>query len=312
MEIFEYLRTSFHVIKAFITQDKMIYLGLGVLGLFVAWTVLSLIFSHELRMVRTWNKMRKVIGNGPMTRERYFEFTAHFQKLPAAVARNWKKYERQKTGVPSDYVTQADMLDNPLSGGVHKQNRSIMKFAMWGVVVFFFVFSIASLGANETLTAKIFAESLIVPFVLFMIYRLNYYVYTSIRQYEYRLAVEDFHEFVDLLDRTIDINEIFDGAEDVLEVNSNCYDISNEPKQKEQPNRKVEPIVMKNQKPAEYQFPKNKSGKVEIRSQQDFTEALMVVEKLLEENDENVSDEKSKRVAELMDAMNKYRNKKNK
>ena len=326
MDIFEYLRTAFHVVKAFVTPEKMIYLGLGVLGLFVLWTILSLMLCHEAKMSRLWRKMINALS-GEINHENYFKFTSYFQKAPSAVARNWKKYETLKLGMPSDYVTQQDMLDNPLGGGVWKQNRSIMKFAMWTITAFFFMLSLAFMGASEAITAKVLVEAAIVPFVLFLLYRLNYYIYTTIRQYEYKLAVEDFNEFVDFLDAKINIAELFEGKEDYLQVNSNCFESSIQSKIKvaQQKPRTVQEIVLKEksvkkssvaeeniESEKEYEFVRNKSGKIEIRSRQDFAEALSVVESLLDEKDAKgkQSDKNAKRVAELMEAMNKYRNKK--
>ena len=329
MEIFEYIRTSFHVVKAFVTQDKLIYLGLGVLGLFVVWTVLSLIFCHEVKMAKLWAKMQNIIDSGEITQDKYFEFTKNIQKMPTAVQRNWKKYEAQATGVPSDYITQQDMLDNPISGGVHKQNRSLMKFAMWSTTLFFFMLSFASLGANEVVTAKIVVESALVPFVLFMLFRLNYYIYTSVRQYEYKLAVDDFNEFISIVDSKISVQELFFGHEDFLRMNSNCNEIQTKPaktkteiivrevapiSKKASTEKKAiaEPSKAQNEDAKDYEFARTKSGKIEIRSKKDFTEALAIVEKLLGTKTTNskANDEKSKRVAELMEAMNKYRNKK--
>lgn len=317
MDIFEYLRTAFHVVKAFATQDKIFYLGLGVLGAFIIWTVLSLVFSHELKCARVWHKIKKIIPpSGEITTEMYFAFTAQLKKLPTAVGRNWKKYENQKTGKPSDYITQTDMLDSPLSGGVHKQNRSIMKFAIWFVSFFFFLLSFASLGGEEVLTAKIITESLIIPFVLFALYRLNYYIYTAIRQNIYHLTVDDFQDLVDYLDQRIDINEIFDGKENLLVLNSNVYE--NSITQTEKPAERIVEDLPKVEKPqdqtpnvAQKEFYRNKSGKVEIRNQKEFSEALVVVEQLLDdgEADPKTKDEKTKKVAELMEAMTKYRNK---
>ena len=328
MEIFEYLRTAFHVVKAFVTQDKLIYIGLGILGLFILWTVLCLCLCHEAKMSRLWQKMEKELNGGEVTKEKYFAFTKYIQKMPTTVQRNWKKYENLKVGVPSDYILQQDMLDNPISGGMRKQNRSLMKFAMWSVTILFFFLSFASLGATNALTAKIVIESAIVPFVLFLFYRLNYYIYTTVRQYEYRLAVDDFNEFMDFVDSKIDIQELFDGAEDYLQVNSNCYEYAHKTKPHSAlAEREVQPLPIKKEKKVatvesgeqiyakqekEYEFPRSKSGKIELRSRQDFSEALVVVEKLLETKPTTAkqNDTKSKRVAELMEAMNKYRNKK--
>lgn len=353
MEVFEYIRTSFHVMKAFVTQDKLLYLGLGVLGLFIIWSVLSLIFSHESKCMRVWRKMEKSLSNNNITPEVYFEFSKNFQKLPTASARKWKKYERTKSGKPSDYLTQSDMLDSPISGGMRKQNRSIMKFAIAVVTVFSFLLSLASLGGNEPLTAQIVCEALLTPFILFMLYRANYYVYTIIRQHQYCMAVEEFHDLLDLIDSKIDINEIFEGNETALDMNSNCY-VNGIYLEKEEPVReqlqtleKKEPTIEKKVKAEPEQpvieveplkptednkrieivepevkqqatktaekdgFYRNKSGHIEIRNQEEFVDALGVVEKLLGQTETapEERDIKTKRVAELMEAMNKFRNK---
>ena len=314
MDFFEYLRTAFHVMKAVVDQDLLFYIGLGILCLFVVWSVLSLIFCHEAKCSRIWGKMQKHL-DGIVTPEKYFAFTPYFKKLPVASARNWKKYEQVKTGKPSDYLSQLDMLDNPISGGVQKQNRSIMKFAISCVTVLCFLLSFAGLGGDEPLTAKIVCESLLVPLVLFLLYRINYYIYTVIRQHTYRMAVEEFHDFVDFLDSKIDINSIFEGNENCLDMSSNCYTncivIEKQEEKREQIQTLASKVETKKEK-TKKDFYRNKSGNIEIRSQEEFVDALNVVEKLLDQKTTVPSekDEKTKKVAELMDAMNKYRNKK--
>ena len=320
MDIFEYFRTSFHVMKAFASQDRIIYIGLGVLGLFILWSVLSLLFCHEARVVRIWKKMRKTINIPAINADVYFAFTKYFAQLPSACARKWRKYERIRQGVASDYLTQEDMLDNPMSGGITKQNRSIMKFAMGMITILFFLLSLGSLGGESNITAQLLCESMLVPFVLFLLYRVNYYVYTVIRQHQYRMAVEEFQDFLDFVDNKIDLIQIFDGNESVLDISSNCYrnDIDFEKKinereqiqelEKKEIPSKEEIIEQENQ----VDFYRNKVGDIEIRTQDEFVNALGIVEKLLDQKSENTAeqDEKTKKLAELMAAMNKYRNKK--
>lgn len=320
MEVFEYIRTTFHVMKAFATQDKLLYIGLGILGLFIIWSVLSLLFCHELKVARIWDKMRKALAVTPKTPNAYFEFSKYFKKLPTACARKWRKFEQTKVGVPSDYLTQYDMLDGPVMGGVQKQNRSMMKFAIWVVTFFVFLLSFASLGANEAVTAKIIAEALLVPFILFLLYRINYYIYTAMRQHEYRMCVEEFQDFVDFLDNNVDLNLIFEGQESLLDVSTNCYinDACVVDKKSKQEKRQVLDLSKSDKKKmvsaeekGKKDFYRNRSGNIEIRNQQEFVDALAVVEKLLDNKEisDQTKDEKTQKVAELMEAMNKYRNK---
>lgn len=359
MKLFEYFRTTFNIIKAFITQDYIIYIGLGVLALFVLWSILSLSFCYEKRFSKQCKRIAWFLQSNKITSENYFQFTKKFSVFPTATCRKWRQYERTQRGVPSDYVTTYDCIEQPLEGGLHKQNRSLMKFAINTIVIFSFILSLATIDSEATsITPKLLVEAAIVPFVLMLLYRVNYYIYTAIRHNEYKIAVDEFEDFVDILDEKINMEQIFEGKEGQLVLFSNIYNNQLEKqinvsqrRKNDKTYREVTELSQKRRNNAGKPFTKgtissetnsrsknlknfeiknssdyeifnnsilfeadafkNKEGKVEIKDQTDFEKALELVERLLDSESRTeslkIQEEKTKKITELMEAMNKYR-----
>lgn len=229
MNIFEFLRTTFKFIIAFISQDVLIYLSLTGVLIMLIWSLLSLIFNPELKFINDCNIIINYIKRNNLDKENYAEFTSYWTRFPSIMRRGWKAYERKLTGIPSDYLKQEECLDYGVNGGIQKQNRSLMKTI---INVFFIITALVSVaiigtaqgGETEVeLTSTVLAESLLVPLFTLLLMKLVYYIYTAIRHHEYKITVETFHDFVDVLDERVDLAAVFAGSEETLALVSNIY-----------------------------------------------------------------------------------------
>lgn len=228
--MFEFFRTSFKFVIAFLTPDILLYMGLGMLFIMIVWSVTALFTSFERKFARTCLQNIKFIKNSTLTPETYPEFIKLWAKFPMTMKRNWKRYETKKTGIPSDYLKQSECFDEFVSGGITKQNRSLMKTVIYLFVIFASMCSIAIIGTTQplsstdvVLTTKVLSEALLIPLILFLVLKGNYYIYTSIRQNQYTTAVDLFNDFVDLLDEKVDVSLIFFGGEQSIAIVSDIY-----------------------------------------------------------------------------------------
>lgn len=231
MDIFEFLRTSFRVVAAFLTPDILMYIGLVSILLMVLWTVISLIYSYEAKFTRKCNSIISYLKENGISSENYPIFTKQWAGFPHIMRRAWKRYEVKKSGIPSDYLKQSECLDGVLEGGINKQNRSLMKSAINFVFIMLTLFSISIIatvqvggGSVVLIDNKVFVEALIIPLIIILLLKVNYYIYTSTRHHQYIVAVDTFHDFVDLLDEQVDINSIFFGGEQSIALVSNIYE----------------------------------------------------------------------------------------
>lgn len=228
--MFEFFRTSFKFVVAFLTPDILLYMGIGMLFIMLVWNALSLIFSFERKFSKTCLKNIRFVKNSTLTPENYPEFINLWASFPSVMRRNWKRYESKRSGIPSDYLKQGECLDQFVSGGITKQNRSLMNTVIYLFVIFASMCSIAIVGTAQALpstdvvvTTKVLSEALLIPLIIFLVLKGNYYIYTSIRQNQYTTAVDLFNDFVDLLDEKIDVSLIFFGGEQSIAIVSDIY-----------------------------------------------------------------------------------------
>ncbi|MEG1581820.1 MAG: hypothetical protein RR334_01495 [Clostridia bacterium] len=225
MEIFEYLRTAFNVVVAVITPDILLISGLVIWALFLFWCVCSLCFNYERKFSAISKNIIKFLKDNTLTKENYNELTGLIAQLPPVVRRNWKNYELQNKGTPSSFILQSDCVDHQIFSGIHKQNRSIMTWFIMFCCLVISVLSLAVVGAGEAvLSAKIVSEACLIPLALFLVLKISYYIYTAIRHYEYRVAVDNYNDLIDVLDERVDLAKIFSGYEEAIGLVSDIYE----------------------------------------------------------------------------------------
>ena len=216
MNIFELIRTAFKVVASGMTQNTLFIIGVCALVLMIAWSVLSLCFNSSVRFSRNSKEMIKFLKENSITKENYPVFIDMFKKFPLEMRFAWKRYETNKKGRASDYLNREDCFEAPIMGGIQKQSRSLMRTVIYLVVALLTIFSVAIIGStaksgsiNAVLTTTMLADALLVPFIILLLLSLNYYIYTFVRNLEYRTANDFYMDLVDVLSDRVDIESIF-------------------------------------------------------------------------------------------------------
>lgn len=230
MDLFETLKAAFRLLASGFTQNMLIVMGVVVLALMIVWGVLSIIFNSTIKFNRTAIDMMRMLKSTTITRENYSMFIEKFKKFPLPMRYAWKRYESKREGLPSDYLHKSECLDAVVFGGIQKQNRSLMRTAIYVIFFFMCVISIAIIGTTSAtattkaaLTTTLLADSLLVPLITLLVLFVNYYIYTNIRNQEYRTASDNFYDLVDTLDERVDLNAIFGADTRTIGLLSSVY-----------------------------------------------------------------------------------------
>lgn len=311
--VYEYIKAAFGVLTGILSHNKLLILALSAIVLYGLWVTLSLLFSFERKFDINSRKIYDAIKTSGITRANAYKVNALINKMPSGFVRGWNTFRYKKKGLPSEYIKREDSLDLELVGGVFNRNRSIMKTTIFGFFAFLLLCSIAMLG-DAQLTGFALAESALIPLMFLLVARIIYYIYTAIRQFQYRMAVESFNELIKMLDDCVVGSQEQKGQEDYKQ------EIATEQEQK------VETIEEKEEVQEEIkeeikETPAKKRGRpklefasgepIIIRTDKEFEAALERAEKLMRKSEQQLSATQAKKVEknlkELIDAMNKYR-----
>jgi len=204
--IYEYIITAFKVIVGVITHNRLALAALIALGVMVVWVFFSLLFSFQAKFCGRVKKINNYVsrnGLGNNAKPGLYEL---MKKMPYEFKRGFKKFESNPSSLPSDNINRFQSLDMELSGGVFNQNKSVIKTYINFVFVTLAIFSLAILSTEDALTGYMLAEALVIPLIFLITAKLVYYVYTAIRQYQYRCAVDEFNYMLDNLDKVAQNN----------------------------------------------------------------------------------------------------------
>ncbi len=228
--MFELLRTAFKLAVTNLTLNKLVLCGLIALFVMICWSVFSLLFNNQVRMRKNCVEIIRFLRNNPISADNYPKFIGMWQNFPLAMKFEWKRYEIKKVGRPSDYLKREECVDFSIQGGLQRQNRSLMRTVIAIVTVLAGLCSVAMIGStsavmktNVPLTTTLIADMLLVPFLIYILLMLNYYIYTSIRHQQYRLLVEVFYDFVDILDEKVDLVDVFGGEGNTARLIASVY-----------------------------------------------------------------------------------------
>lgn len=215
----EYIVTSFKVIVGVITAERLAISAVVALCLLALWIIFSLIFSFQGRFSRNARKLNEYVSRNGLKQDK--QFNDLVSCMPSEFQRGYKNYTVNKNTLPSQNIKRFESLDVELNGGVFNQNKSIIKTYINFVFMILLLFSVAILANEDFLTGYDLAETTVIPIVFLLFAKLLYYVYTAIRQYQYKVAVDDFNDLVDNLDQAHKIlNKKEEGEKKVAEVNS--------------------------------------------------------------------------------------------
>ena len=200
MSIFESLRTIFKLVVANLNQEVLCYIGFAFLFFMITWSILALVFNNHRKFKKNCLNVIKFLKANSLSTENYRDFIALWGGFPVGMKRCWKRYELKRTGIPSDYLSINECFEIPMATGLKKQNRSIMRTAINVFVSALAIVSLATIGlmsasssTNAVLTTTILTDALIVPLVFWILLFVNYYIYTTIRHFEYLAATEVFY-----------------------------------------------------------------------------------------------------------------------
>lgn len=198
--IFDYLRTGFQVVVGLVDGNILSIVALAALGLMVLWIICALLTSYQFKFTLSARKLNKYILENGIEGESKMHLRYLLSKMPTEFYRGYTAFERDPNSLPSQYIKRFESLEMEISGGVFNQNKSILKTYTNFVFISLLVLSFGLLS-SEPLTGYLIAEAVILPLAFLFLSRVVYYVYTAIRQHQYNVAVEDFNEVVDCLDK---------------------------------------------------------------------------------------------------------------
>lgn len=198
--MYDYLLTVFKLIIGLITDKRLILVSVAAIVFYIAWICGSLTFSFQRKFNRNCVKLYNYVKKKGINANdnNYVDLKA--SKISSGFSHGWKKFKTSSYGRPSDFITRRDALDVEVSGGVLNQGKTIMRTFVNIVTFALFVANFAYLGNNSTITFYLLAESMVLPLVLYVILKIFYFVYTSVKQQFYKADIECFYELLDLLD----------------------------------------------------------------------------------------------------------------
>lgn len=222
--IYEYIITAFKVIVGVITENRLTIAALIALGVLLIWQFLSLVFSFQGKFASNVKRINEYISRNGIYDGAKSGFEMLVAKMPTEFQRGYKKFERTPNTLPSDHIKRFESLDMELSGGVFNQNKSVLKTFIHFVFVSLLVFSLAVLPVDESLTGYSLAEASIIPLLFFIVAKIMYYVYTAIRQYQYKSAIEEFNSMIENLDRFVIDSKIKPAKPNIIDEISSLTD----------------------------------------------------------------------------------------
>ena len=139
------------------------------------------------------------------------------EKISSGFYHGWKKFKTSANAKPSDFITRRESLEVEINGGVLNQGKTFMRSFIAITTAVLFMFNLAYLGNDETITSYLIAETMMLPLIYFVVMKLFYFLYTSIKQQLYKQSVQSFYDVVGLLDEVFGVNQVVAPAAQVVE-----------------------------------------------------------------------------------------------
>ncbi len=197
---YDYLITLIKVIVGLITPQRMMYLALIAIGIFLLWVVCSLICSFQRKFYTNSVKLYSLLKNKSNIADKADLVKKYSKKISVGFAQGWKRFSSVSSGKPSDYISRYDALDSEISGGVLNQGKSLMKSFIWLFTTILLVLNLAYHGGENAITFSLIVECSVLPILFFCVLKIFYYLYTIVRHQFYKLDIEIFYDLIDVLD----------------------------------------------------------------------------------------------------------------
>lgn len=226
--IYNYILTLFEVIVRLVTEKTLMMISFISVGFLVLWIVLQLLFSFQRKFSTKCIKLYNFIKKNNNYANNLEIIDKRISNISAGFSRGWKKFRENNKRKPSDYITRYEALDVEVHGGILNQGKSLMKSYIRVVTAVVFLLNIAFLGGSNEITFNLIAQTLLLPAVTFLVLKIFYYTYTSIRHSMYKSDVDWFYELINLLDETFGKDEPEYVQKVVYEQEENSNEKNNE------------------------------------------------------------------------------------
>ena len=214
----DYITTAFNLVVGLIDADKIVWLALIALGLILVWQLISLLSNFYRKFARKCRTISKFLSRKGLSATNYNQFLALVAKMPQEFIRGYKTFEHASYGLPSDYIKRFDSIDVELNGGLLNHGKSLVKAFIYGWTIILFVLQLALVGSDVALTGLALADALLVPVLFLVIAKVLYFIFNAIKQQQYRTAVDEFNEMLDIMDDKIENNDNLPGPDILAEA----------------------------------------------------------------------------------------------
>lgn len=213
----DYITTIFNLIVGLIDADKIVYLALIGLGLLLVFQLISLIANFHRRFANRCRKISKFLTKNGLSANNYNQFLALVAKMPQEFIRGYKTFEHASYGLPSDYIKRFDSLDVEVNGGLLNHGKSLFKALIYGWTIILALLSFALLGTDTVLSGFAIADALLVPVLFLILAKIVYFIFNAIKQQQYKMAVDEFNEMLDIMNDKIENNDNIPGPDILAE-----------------------------------------------------------------------------------------------
>jgi len=237
-----YITTVFNLITGLIDADKLVLIALIGLGIVLVWQLFGLLFSRYSSLARKCRKISKFLTTKGLSAANYNDFLVLVAKMPQEFIRGYKTFEHASYGLPSDYIKRFDSIDVESNGGMLNHGKSFAKAFIYCFTILLALLNVALLGSENAITGFALAEALVLPVLFLIVARIIYFVCVAVQQQQYRVAVDEFNEMLDIMNEKIENNDNLPGP-DVLAYTEE--DLGQEPgalEAKEEPAPKAEEV----------------------------------------------------------------------
>ncbi len=207
-KLYDYLITAYKVLVGLVTTKRLILLAVGALAFYLLWISFSLMTCFQKKFSKRCGKLYNFIRKNKMNPTNLQVVDMMAEKISSGFYFGWKKFKQSSGKKPSDFITRREALDVEVSGGVLNQGKTLMRSFIAITTAVLFMFNLAYLGADETITSFIIAESMMLPLIYFIVMKMFYFLYTSIKHQLYKYDIQNFYEVIGILDETFGENEV--------------------------------------------------------------------------------------------------------
>ena len=203
-ELYDYLLVAYKFLVGLVASNpkRLIFIAVMAVAFYLVWIAAALYLSFQHKFSKNCAKLSNFIKGSSLDSTNLQVVDLKIEKISNGFYHGWKKFKNTPNAKPSDFISRREALDVEVSGGVLNQGKTFMRAFITITTLFLFLFNLAYLGADKTLTTGLIAETLVFPLVYFAVMKLFYFMYTSIKQQLYKQDIECFYDLIDLLDET--------------------------------------------------------------------------------------------------------------